>query len=105
MLLGVSGSVATIKLKELVIKLTQIPTEVRIVSTAAARHFFKDDWDLDLPVLGMVSKISRPYFILITSIRKSSLTSARFLVLLQNCFAVMSMRSMIERSQPIVCQF
>ena len=51
-LLGVSGSVATIKLQELMTKLREIPTEVKIVSTDAARHFFKDDWNLDIPVLG-----------------------------------------------------
>lgn len=51
-LLGVSGSVATIKLEELVKKLQQIPTEVKIVSTDSARHFFKEEWTLDLPILG-----------------------------------------------------
>lgn len=51
-LLGVSGSVATIKLKELLTKLMQIPAEVKIVSTDSARHFFKDDWDLNIPILG-----------------------------------------------------
>ena len=52
MLLGVSGSVATVKSEELATKLAQIPAEVKIVSTDAARHFFKDDWNLDIPILG-----------------------------------------------------
>lgn len=51
-LLGVSGSVATIKLKELFTKLSCICADVKIVYTEAAQHFFDKEWDLGGQIYG-----------------------------------------------------
>lgn len=50
-ILGVSGSVATIKLKELFTELSK-RTNVKIVATKAARHFIDEEWGLEDHIYG-----------------------------------------------------